>query len=81
MLIPGKVPEDFFWSLIELSPLRSKKVVCALKDYLVLGYTRREACERYNVSYGYFSIAFKRIRHVDDIVHQLVKLATLKVEN
>lgn len=73
MLIPGKVPEDFFWALIELSPLRSEKVVRALRDFLVMGYTRKEACERYSVSYGYFSVALKRIRHIDDIVCQLVK--------
>ena len=73
MLIPGKVPEDFFWALIELSPLRSEKVVRALRDFLVLGYTRKEVCEKYSVSYGYFSVALKRIRHIDDIVCQLVK--------
>ena len=73
MLIPGKVPEDFFWALIELSPLRSEKVVRALRDFLVLGYVRKEVCEKYGVSYGYFSVALKRIRHTDDIVCQLVK--------
>ncbi|EFB8334500.1 PapB/FocB family fimbrial expression transcriptional regulator [Escherichia coli] len=72
MLIPGKVPEDFFWALIELSPLRSEKVVRALRDFLVLGYTRKEACEKYGVSYGYFSVALKRIRHVNNIIYQLM---------
>ncbi|EOY9084418.1 PapB/FocB family fimbrial expression transcriptional regulator [Escherichia coli] len=45
MLIPGRVTEDFFWLLIELSPLRSEKVIRALRDFLVLGYTRKEVCE------------------------------------
>ena len=53
MLIPGKVPEELFWLLMELSPLRSEKVIRALKDFLVLGYTRKEVCEKYEVSYGY----------------------------
>ncbi|ELU9693581.1 PapB/FocB family fimbrial expression transcriptional regulator [Escherichia coli] len=73
MLTPGKVSEGLFWSLIELSPLRSEKVIRALKDFLVLGYTRKEVCEKYEVSYSYFSLALKRIRHVDDVVCQLVQ--------
>ncbi|HFO4494039.1 TPA: PapB/FocB family fimbrial expression transcriptional regulator [Escherichia coli] len=73
MLIPGKVPEESFWLLMELSPLRSEKVIRALKDFLVLGYTRKEVCEKYEVSYGYLSLALKRTRHIDDVVCQLVK--------
>ncbi|ENH2643559.1 transcriptional regulator [Escherichia coli] len=72
MLIPGKVPEDFFLALMELSPLRSEKVIRALKDFLVFGYTRKEVCERYDVSYGYFSVALKRTRHVNNIVYRLM---------
>ncbi len=79
MLIPGKVPERLFWVLMELSPLRSEKVIRALKDFLVLGYTRKEVCEKYEVSYGYFSVALKRIRHVDDVVCQLVKYDKIDV--
>ncbi|EFH5765124.1 transcriptional regulator [Escherichia coli] len=70
--MPGKVPEDFFWALMELSPLRSEKVIRALKDFLVFGYTRKEVCERYGVSYGYFSVALKRTRHVNNIIYQLM---------
>ncbi|EGI6182058.1 PabB family transcriptional regulator [Salmonella enterica subsp. houtenae serovar 51:z4,z23:-] len=73
MLAPGKVPENLFWALIELSPLRSEKVIRALRDFLVLGYTRKEVCEKYEVSYGYFSLSLKRIRHIDDVVFQLMR--------
>ncbi len=73
MLTPGKVPEELFWLLMELSPLRSEKVICALKDFLVLGYTRKEVCEKYKVSYGYLSLALKRVCHVDNITCQLMK--------
>lgn len=72
VLMPGNVQEDFFWALIELSPLRSEKVVRALRDFLVLGYTRKEVCEKYNVSYGYFSVALKRVRHVNNIIYRLM---------
>ncbi|MCZ8868326.1 PapB/FocB family fimbrial expression transcriptional regulator [Escherichia albertii] len=70
--MPGEVPEEFFWLLIELSPFRSEKVICALRDFLVLGYTRREVCERYHISYGHLSLAFKRLRHVNEVVCQIV---------
>ncbi|ENA5974120.1 transcriptional regulator [Escherichia albertii] len=70
--MPGEVPEDFFWLLIELSPFRSEKIICALRDFLVLGYTRREVCEKHNISYSYFSLAFKRLRHVNEVVCQII---------
>ncbi|EGK2796501.1 transcriptional regulator, partial [Escherichia coli] len=34
-LIPGKMPEDFFEILIELSAIHSQKIINALRDYLV----------------------------------------------
>lgn len=73
VLTPGKVSESLFWLLVELSPLRSEKVILALKGFLVLGYTRREVCDEYKVSYGYFSVALRRIRHVSDVIGELVR--------
>ena len=72
-LIPGKVPEELFWSLIELSSLRSEKVILALRDFLTIGYTRYEVCNKYKVSYGHFSLSFKRIRHINNILCNLAK--------
>ncbi len=57
--------------LIEISPLHSEKVICALHDFLVFGYTRREVCDKYNVSLSYFSIALGRISHVSHVVSLL----------
>ncbi|EFC9510245.1 transcriptional regulator [Escherichia coli] len=71
VLIPGKVDERRFWLLIELSPFRSEKIVRALRDFLVMGYNRKEVCEKYGTSYSYFSIALKRLTHINDIVCQL----------
>lgn len=70
-LIPGEISESHFWLLIELSPIRSEKVVRALMDFLVLGYTRGEACEKYKVSLSYFSVSLKRLTHVNNIVGQM----------
>ncbi|WP_374989767.1 PapB/FocB family fimbrial expression transcriptional regulator [Escherichia coli] len=70
-LKPGEMPECFFWSLIKLSPFRSERVVHALKDFLVIGCTKKEVCERYKVSCSYFSVALQKILYINDITEQL----------
>ncbi|HBZ8283064.1 TPA: transcriptional regulator [Escherichia coli] len=73
-LIPGKVSEDLFDILIELSAIHSKKIINALRDYLVSGETRKTSCERYGASASYFSVALGRLFHVAQLVSQLVPL-------
>ncbi|AOV97677.1 repressor [Edwardsiella hoshinae] len=67
-LLPGSISEARFWLLIEISPIHSEKVIAALNDYLVLGYTRREACERNNVAAGYFSLSLAKMLRVENVV-------------
>ncbi|RMA79663.1 MULTISPECIES: adhesin biosynthesis transcription regulatory family protein [unclassified Enterobacter] len=69
---PGEMSENQFWLLAEISPVHSEKVINALRDFLVLGYTRREACERHEVSQGYFSGALGRFQHTHQMVNRLV---------
>ncbi|HIE1976836.1 TPA: adhesin biosynthesis transcription regulatory family protein [Escherichia coli] len=69
---PGTMPENQFWLLAEISPLHSEKVIHALRDYLVDGYTRAEVCERYGVSQGYFSVSLKRFHNVHQTVYRLL---------
>lgn len=71
-LSPGTVSERQFWLLVEISPIHSKKVIDALRDFLVMGYNRREACERHEVSQGYFSGALRRFHHIHQTVNKLV---------
>ncbi|EMP3814330.1 transcriptional regulator [Escherichia coli] len=71
-LSSSSLSEEHFWMLVDISPLHSEKVICALRDFLVFGYTRREVCDRYNVSLSYFSIALGRISHVNYVVLSLV---------
>ncbi|HBC5730664.1 TPA: adhesin biosynthesis transcription regulatory family protein [Escherichia coli] len=72
VLLLERMPENHFWLLIEISPLHSEKVINALRDFLVLGYTRREACERHDVSQGYFSGALGRIQRIHQTVNKLI---------
>ncbi|MCV5900549.1 adhesin biosynthesis transcription regulatory family protein, partial [Escherichia coli] len=39
---PGSMSDAHFEILAALSPVNSKKVILALRDYFVLGLTRRE---------------------------------------
>lgn len=70
-LMPGKMTELHFWLLIEISPIHSEKIIFALKDFLVLGYSRKEVCERHQISPGYFSGALGRFQRVNATVMQL----------
>lgn len=70
-LLAGKVSENQFWLLMEISPIHSKKVINALRDLLVFGYSKREVCERYDVSQGYLSSALRRIQKLNYTVSKL----------
>ncbi|EET9655603.1 transcriptional regulator [Escherichia coli] len=67
-LISGEVSEDKFWLLIELSPIQSHKVICALYDYLVAGASRKVVCERHNVNNGYITRCMQKLTHIDRVV-------------
>ncbi|EAV4565499.1 transcriptional regulator [Salmonella enterica] len=78
LLKPGEMPEHQFLLLIELSPIHSEKLISALKDFLVLGYTRREVCEQHNISSGYFSGALGKVKKV---IFTVTKLLPYYVNN
>ncbi|HAK5377354.1 TPA: transcriptional regulator [Salmonella enterica] len=71
-LIPGQVHEIHFRLLMDISPIYSDKVIQALRDFLVLGFTRKESCERHNVSPGYLSTTLGRIQNISKSVSQLM---------
>ncbi|EGK7719932.1 transcriptional regulator [Salmonella enterica] len=71
ILIPGKVDDEYFWMLINISTIHSNKVICALHDHLVFGYTKKESCERHNVSPSYLSISLKRIINISKITQSI----------
>ncbi|ENY3562459.1 adhesin biosynthesis transcription regulatory family protein [Escherichia coli O54:H45] len=71
-LAAGKMSEHQFWLLAEISPIHSEKVINALRDFLVFGYSKREASERHDVSQGYLSNALGRIQKVNHTVSRLV---------
>ena len=52
----NNISNEHFWLLIELSGIRSDKIIMSLREHLVDGFTKREVCERNDVSLSYFSI-------------------------
>lgn len=61
-LSPGDVEKDLFWLIINISSIRGDKVINALHDHLVEGYTRSEVCNRYNVNPSYLSVKIKEVQ-------------------
>lgn len=61
------ISNEHFWLLIELSGIRSEKIIISLKEYLVDGFSKREVCERHDVSLSYFSLSLKKLSHIHNI--------------
>ncbi|EAZ4461522.1 transcriptional regulator [Salmonella enterica subsp. enterica] len=70
-LEPGAVSEEQFWLLVDISPIHSEKIILALKDYFVSGFSRKVVCERYSMSGGYFSTSVNRLNFISRNVHKL----------
>ncbi|RMA79676.1 adhesin biosynthesis transcription regulatory protein [Enterobacter sp. WP_7_1] len=70
-LIAGGVAEEQFELLVELSSIHSEKIVQALREHLVLGKPRKEACEKYGANISYFSVALGRLFRTNLLVSQL----------
>lgn len=72
-LISGRVAEEQFWLLVEISSMHSEKAINALRDYLVNGLSRKEACNAYQVNSGHFTIGLNRLQHINHAVAKLAK--------
>ncbi|XEG90411.1 adhesin biosynthesis transcription regulatory family protein [Edwardsiella tarda] len=70
--VPGAMTEGRFWLLIEISSIHSEKVITALNEHLVLGYSRREVCERNNGSAGYLSLSLAKLIRIESAVALLL---------
>ncbi|TGC04053.1 transcriptional regulator [Escherichia sp. E2586] len=63
--------EGYFELIIEIAPIYSSKVIASLRDFLVMGVSRKEACLRNDVSPAYFSVALKRFKHTEDLIYKI----------
>lgn len=60
-LFPGEVTDEQFNCLIDISSVRSNKVINALHDYFVDGSKRSDICKKHHVNPGYLSIKIREI--------------------
>ncbi|TKV22984.1 fimbrial protein [Citrobacter sp. wls613] len=72
ILPSGNMSDDEFWFLIELTPIRSDKIIRALHDYFVLNRPRSNCCDKHGVSNGYFGVCISRFEHVIQVVNALL---------
>lgn len=70
-LIPGKVSDDQFNLLLDLTRINGTEVITALYDHLVLGAGKAEAYRRHNVNVSQFSRRLKAVHAVSAIVEKL----------
>lgn len=68
-LNPGSIDKEHLRLLIDISKIRSDKVANALADYFVLGGTRTDVCEKYNVNQGYLSLKIKEIQALSEKIY------------
>lgn len=61
----GEISGAMFHSIIDISSIRSEKVINALHDYFVKGETRLQACEKHDVNVGYLSIKIKELQSLN----------------
>ncbi|EEY4091522.1 PapB/FocB family fimbrial expression transcriptional regulator [Escherichia coli] len=71
-LEPGSVDRELFSLLINISSIRSVKVICALEGYFVHGIARKIICEKYNVNPGYLSLKIREIQNISASVYQVL---------
>ena len=72
-ILPGSINEEHFWLLIEILPIHSRKVICAMREHLVYGVSRKEVCAKYEVNNGYLSISISRLNYTHQIVRHMMQ--------
>lgn len=67
-LIKGMVHKEHFRLLVEVSNIRSAKVIYALEGYLVNGISIKNVCEIYGVTSSYFNTALRRMQEISHCI-------------
>lgn len=76
VLIPGRVDQKYFFSLVEICDITNPRMVSALEQVLVFGKTRREACGEFSVAASYFSIKVRQLQSVSTLLQGMFPCAS-----
>lgn len=71
-LKPGKVDKEHFTILIDISSIRSDKIIIALGEYYVHGEKRKVVCEKHGVNQGYFSLKIRELQDLNTSIYNLL---------
>ncbi|HEN3635327.1 TPA: hypothetical protein U5E30_004016 [Yersinia enterocolitica] len=63
-LMKGMVHKEHFRFLVEVSNIRSAKIIYALEGYLVNGKSIKEVCEEHGITSSYFNTALRRMQEI-----------------
>ncbi|WP_258143034.1 adhesin biosynthesis transcription regulatory family protein [Escherichia coli] len=72
MSSPRYIEKELFWFVIDISNIRSEKVIYALHDHLVEGDTRMDVCDKYKVNPGYLSIKLKEFHRLHEKIKTFI---------
>ncbi|ENA0611186.1 hypothetical protein ABFP30_002930 [Enterobacter bugandensis] len=67
----GEVHLKHFILLIEISSIRSEKIINALKDYYVKGEDKVFVCQKHMVGLGYLSLKIKELQLLSKKVFEI----------
>ncbi|EAB2798908.1 transcriptional regulator [Salmonella enterica] len=71
MLVPGQVSTRHFRLLTIICQVRSPALLKALEQVLVYGKSRRLACEDTGVTQSYFSVKYRRLQIISQLIMQV----------
>ncbi|EPW5280506.1 PapB/FocB family fimbrial expression transcriptional regulator [Yersinia enterocolitica] len=63
-LVKGRVHSRHFKLLIEVSHIRSTKIIRALEGYLVQDKEAKDVCDQYGITNSYFLITLRRLQEI-----------------
>ncbi|HCQ9025329.1 TPA: hypothetical protein OMI62_004573 [Escherichia coli] len=70
-LTPGDTDPEHLRLLIDISSIRSDKIINALNDYFILGESRADVCKKHNVNQGYLSLKIRELQELSGRVYRL----------
>ncbi|EEH8383190.1 hypothetical protein G3142_005248 [Salmonella enterica subsp. enterica serovar Montevideo] len=71
-LEPGRVDREHLAILIDISSIRSDKVILALCEYYANGEKRKVICEKYGVNPGYLSLKIRELQDLNSCIYNLL---------
>lgn len=70
-IAPGSIDHTHFHLLLSLTSINSERMTKALENYFVLGESKKNVCEKFDVNSSYFSL---KVRLIQDVSRTVLSL-------